>query len=120
LEARSPITPARTSGHHRRTRSTIADRTRPTRTAAAAAATARRTTTRSSRTDSSDGGSRSRATLDSEKSRRRASRTAWMTVLVNESIAPAVTACAGGTPCRWKKRMLTAMRARFEGSARFM
>ena len=41
-------------------------------------------------------------------------------MLVNESIAPAVTAPAGGTPWRWKKRMLTAIRAKFEGNARFM
>ena len=43
-----------------------------------------------------------------------------MTVLANESIAPAVTAVVGGMPWRWKKRMLIAMRARLDGSARFM
>ena len=42
-----------------------------------------------------------------------------MTVETNESIMPAVTAVAGGTPWRWKKRMLIAMRARLEGRARF-
>ena len=41
-------------------------------------------------------------------------------VPANESIAPDVTAEAGGTPSRWKKRMLTAIRAKLEGSARFM
>jgi hypothetical protein len=41
-----------------------------------------------------------------------------MTVDTNESIAPAVTAVAGGTPWRWKNRMLIAMRARLEGRAR--
>jgi hypothetical protein len=41
-------------------------------------------------------------------------------VLANESIAPEAIAVAGVSPWRWKKRTLTAIRARFEGSATFM
>jgi hypothetical protein len=41
-------------------------------------------------------------------------------VLANESIAPEATAVGPDRPWRWKKRMLTAMRARFDGSATFM
>ena len=55
-----------------------------------------------------------------EKSSSTTSSTAWITVLAKESIAPAVTAAVGGMPWRWKKRMLIAMRARLDGSARFM
>ncbi len=43
-----------------------------------------------------------------------------MTVLTNESIAPDATAIVDESPWRWKKRMLTARRARFAGSATFM
>ncbi len=66
------------------------------------------------------GVSRSRLRLALEKISSAISRTAWMIVFVNESIVPEVMAAAGGTPCRWKKRMFTAMRAKLEGSARFM
>ncbi len=40
-------------------------------------------------------------------------------MLTTESIAPAATAVAPGRPWHWKKRMLTAMRPRLDGIARF-
>ncbi len=66
------------------------------------------------------GAGRSRATVDSEKMSRRTRSTAWSTVLVKESMTPDVTAMVADSPCRWKKRMFTASRARLEGRARFM
>ena len=41
-------------------------------------------------------------------------------MLANESIAPDGDSRRRGTPWRWKKRMLIAMRAMLEGSATFM
>jgi hypothetical protein len=110
------------SGHHWRTRSVIACRIRETTISATIAATAIATTTTTHRSvaEPPDGKGRSRATDDSENSRRAASSTPWITVLANESIAPDATAVGAERPCRWKKRMLTAIRARFEGSATFM
>ena len=67
-----------------------------------------------------DGKGRSIASDDSEKTSSAPSRTAWTTVPTNESIAPDATAVGAERPWRWKKRMLTAIRARFDGSATFM
>ena len=61
----------------------------------------------------------SRFRLASEKTRSTTRSTTWTTVPTSESIAPAVTAAAPGRPWHWKKRMLTAMRARLDGIARF-
>ena len=50
---------------------------------------------------------------------RTSTSTAWRTFPANDSIAPAVTAAAPGSPCRWKNRMSTAILATLEGTARF-
>ena len=78
------------------------------------------TTTNARWSESPVGRSRSRLRLALEKSSSSTSSSAWMIVLANESIAPAVTAAVGGIPWRWKKRMLIAIRAMLDGSARFM
>ena len=61
-----------------------------------------------------------RSTADCEKSSIRIRSSTCTALPANESITPAVTAAAGGTPWRWKKRTLIAIRAIDEGSARFM
>ncbi len=71
-------------------------------------------------TPDASGALMSRFRLALENSSSSTSRTACTTVFVNESIVPEVIAAAGGTPWRWKKRTLTAMRAKLEGRARFM
>src|SRR5262249_6256526 len=66
------------------------------------------------------GEGRSSGSDDSENTSRTASRMPWTNVPANESIAPDATAVGAESPWRWKNRMFTAMRARFEGSAPFM
>ena len=61
-----------------------------------------------------------RSSAASEKSSIRSRSSACTALPANESITPAVTAVAGGTPWHWKKRTLIAIRAIDEGSARFM
>ena len=67
-----------------------------------------------------EGALRSSVMLDSEKSSSRVTSTICTAVLAKVSMAPEAIAVGGAMPCSWKKRMLTAMRARLEGSARFM
>ena len=68
----------------------------------------------------SDGSFRSSVMDESEKSRSKITSTSCTAVLAKVSIAPEAIAVGGVIPCRWKKRMFTAMRARLEGRARFM
>ena len=77
-------------------------------------------TTSTARVGGPDGLPRSKSSEALEKRRSSTSSSPCATMLTNESIVPAVTAVAGATPWRWKKRMLTAIRARLDGSARFM
>ena len=98
----------------------MAARSRGIVTRIATAATAIAATSQSSRRGSPDGSGRSSSTDALEKTSRSTSVTAWITVLTNESIAPEATAVVGERPWRWKKRMFTESRARFEGSATFM
>jgi hypothetical protein len=49
----------------------------------------------------------------------RTSSDAWTTVLTTESITPVVIAVGPGSPCLWKKRMSTPIRATCDGIARF-
>lgn len=72
------------------------------------------------RSVSPEGVGRSRNRDDSEKISSSPSSPACTTVLAIESIAPDATAIGAEMPWRWKKRMLIAIRARFEGSATFM
>ena len=111
----------RTSGHQRLTRSTIELRNR--RTIAKAATLSTSSASRIQRTVlQPDGADRSRSSeIDASVTiNSTPSRTPCTAVLANESIAPDATAVGADNPCRRKKRMLTAMRARFDGSATFM
>ena len=120
FEARNAPSADLTSGHQRRVCSTISLRTRGTSARNAADATTTATRIQSSVVTPPEGQGRSSATVDSEKTTSTPSRSAWIAVPTNESIAPEATAIGAESPCRWKKRMLTAIRARFDGSATFM
>ena len=120
-DPRSARNVSRTWGHHVATLSRIHSRARPesatpstTATASAISSTAMRMTPEAS------GASMLRFRLALENSSRSTSSRACTTVFVSESIVPDVMAAAGGTPWRWKKRTLTAMRAMPDGKARFM
>jgi hypothetical protein len=89
-------------------------------TSATADASTSTATIQSSVRDPPEGKGSSSVSEDSEKTSRTPSSTAWTAVLANESIVPDVTATGAERPWRWKKRMLTAIRARFDGSATFM
>src|SRR5262245_42783748 len=98
----------------------MAERMRRTTTTAETQISSAAARTQKSHLKLPDGAGTSTASDDSENRSSTPSRTACRTVLANESITPDATAVGADSPCRWKKRMLTAMRARFDGSATFM
>src|SRR5262245_14563495 len=98
----------------------MAARRRRTTTTAETQTSSAAATTQKGRLKLPDGAGTSTASDDSEKRSSAPSRTACRAVLANESITPDATAVGAESPCRWKKRMLTAIRARFDGSATFM
>ena len=98
----------------------LADRILRTRTSASTDAATSAATIQSNVSSPSDGNGSSRASDVSAKTSSVSSSAAWTAVLAKESIAPAATEVAAERPWRWKKRMLTAIRARLEGSATFM